>query len=61
MNKKQAVMFTGLVIFSIGGLVPLTMQVDTLPLILLAASAVEIFFQNFSTGAVTALLLGQSE
>jgi hypothetical protein len=61
MNKKQAVMFTGLVIFSIGGLVPLTMQVDTLPLILLAASAVEIFFQNFTTGAVTALLLGQSE
>jgi len=60
MNKKQAVMLTGLVIFSIGGLVPLTMRVDTLPLILLAASAVEIFFQNFSTGAVTALLLGQS-
>jgi len=61
MNKQQAVMFTGLVIFSIGGLVPLVMRVDTLPLILLAASAVEIFFQNFSTGAVTALLLGQSE
>jgi len=60
MNKRQAVMFTGLVIFSVGGLVPLTMRVDTLPLILLAASAVEIFFQNFSTGAVTALLLGQS-
>jgi len=60
MNKKQAVILTGLVIFSIGGLVPLTMRVDTLPLILLAASAVEIFFQNFSTGAVTALLLGQS-
>ena len=30
------------------------------PPILLAASAVEMFFQNFSTGAVTALLLGQS-
>ena len=60
MNKKRAVILTGLVIFSIGGLVPLTMRVDTLPLILLAASAVEIFFQNFSTGAVTALLLGQS-
>jgi len=60
MNKKQAVMFTGLLIFSIGGLVPLTLQVGSLPFILLAASAVEIFFQNFSTGAVTALLLGQS-
>jgi hypothetical protein len=60
MNKKRAVILTGLVIFSIGGLVPLTMRVDTLPLILLAASAVEIFFQNFSTGAVTELLLGQS-
>lgn len=34
---------------------------NTLPFILLAASAVEIFFQNFSVGFVAARLLGQSE
>jgi hypothetical protein len=61
MNKKRSVIFTGLILFSVGGLVPLTMQVDILPFMLLVASAIEIFFQNFLTGAVTAILLGQSE
>lgn len=60
-GKKRLAVLTGLILFAIGGLVPLTMQVGTLPFILLAASAVEIFFQNFSVGVVTARLLGQSE
>jgi len=60
-GKKRLVLLSGLILFSVGGIVPLTMQVNALPLILLAASAVEIFFQNFSTGAVAAMLLGQSE
>lgn len=60
-GKKRLMLLSGLILFSVGGLVPLTMQVGALPLVLLAASAVEIFFQNFSTGTVAALLLGQSE
>lgn len=60
-GKRRLVLLTGLILFSIGGLVPLTMQASTLPFLLLAASAVEILFQNFSTGAVTAWLLGQSK
>lgn len=60
-EKRRLILLTGLILFSIGGLVPLTMQASVLPFLLLAASAVEILFQNFSTGAVTALLLGRSE
>jgi len=59
MGKKRLVLLSGLILFSVGGLVPLSMQAGTLPFILLAASAVEIFFQNFSTGTVAALLLGK--
>lgn len=59
--KKRLILLTALILFSVGGLVPLTMQASALPFILLLASAVEIRFQNFSTGAVAALLLGQSE
>lgn len=61
MGKMRLIIFTGLILFSIGGLLPLTMQASALPFFLLAASAIEIFFQNFSTGAVAALLLGQSK
>lgn len=61
MRKKRLALLSGLILFSVGGLVPLTMQAGALPFVLLAASAVEIFFQNFSVGAVTAFLLGQSE
>jgi len=58
-DKKRLILLSGLILFSVGGLVPLTMQAGALPFVLLAASAVEILFQNFSTGAVAALLLGQ--
>jgi hypothetical protein len=60
-SKMRRALLTGWLLFAVGGLVPLTMQVGTLPLILLTASAVEIFFQNFSTGVVASLLLGMSE
>lgn len=59
-DRKRLTLLTGLILFSIGGLVPLAMQGNVLPFVLLAASTVEIFFQNFSTGGVIALLLGQS-
>lgn len=53
--------WSGLLLFVVGGLVPLTWQMATLPLPLLLASAVEIFCQNFTTGVVAAwLLAGQT-
>lgn len=58
-GKKRLGFLTGLILFAVGGLAPLLMQVNALPLILLAASAVEIFFQNYLTGIVTARLLGR--
>lgn len=55
-TKRRLALMTGLMLFWIGGVVPLLLQVNALPLLLLAASGVEIFFQNFLTGAVAALL-----
>lgn len=60
-DKKRLAVQTGLILFAVGGLLPLTLQVTSLPLFLLAASAVEILLQNFSTGLVTGRLLGRSE
>ena len=57
MPLRQLAIWSGLLLFIIGGLVPLTWQMATLPLPLLLASAVEIFCQNFTTGVVTAWLL----
>jgi hypothetical protein len=42
----------------VGGIVPVVLQISSLPFFLLAASTVEIFCQNFLTGAVSAWLLG---
>lgn len=56
-TRKRAMITTGLLLFWIGGVVPLLLQVNNLPAVLLAASAVEIFFQNFLAGLVAAWLL----
>lgn len=56
-GHRRFALQTGLILFAVGGLVPLTMQVGVLPLLLLAASGVEIFFQNFLTGIVIARFL----
>ncbi len=58
-DKKRLGAWTGFLLFAIGGLVPLTMQVGALPLFLLIASAWEIFAMNFTTGWVLARLLGR--
>lgn len=60
-DKKRLGVLTGLLLFAIGGLVPLTMQVGVLPLFLLVASAWEIFAMNFTTGWVLARLLGKPQ
>jgi hypothetical protein len=60
-DKKRLGAWTGFLLFAIGGLVPLTMQVGALPLFLLIASAWEIFAMNFTTGWVLARLLGRPE
>jgi hypothetical protein len=57
-TRRQLVVRTGWLLFAVGGIVPLVLQAGTLPTLLLAASALEIFGQNFLTGAVTARLLG---
>ena len=57
-TRRQLMVSTGWLLFAIGGIIPLIWQIGTLPLFLLAASALEIFFQNFLTGVVTARLMG---
>lgn len=60
-TKRQLMLKTGWLLFAIGGIVPLVLQIGSLPLLLLAASAVEIFLQNFLTGVVAAGLMGSEE
>jgi len=56
-NRRRLMWLAGLILFAVGGVTPLLVQVGSLPLIVLAASAVEIFLQNFSTGVVAARLI----
>jgi hypothetical protein len=60
-SKKRMAFLAGMILFAVGGVAPLLMQVSALPLVLLAASAVEIFLQNYLTGVVSARLLGRPE
>lgn len=57
MPMRRLAVWSGLLLFVIGGIVPLTWQAGSLALPLLLASAVEIFCQNFTTGVAAALLL----
>lgn len=56
--RKQNAVNTGLILFLIGGVVPLLFQAGSLPVVLLVASGVEIFLQNFTTGFVSGWMLG---
>jgi hypothetical protein len=56
-NRQQLMWLAGLVLFMVGGATPLLMQAASLPLVVLAGSAAEIFCQNFSTGVVTSVLM----
>jgi hypothetical protein len=47
-SRRRLTLVTGLMLFWVGGLVPLVLQASVLPPLLLIASGVEIFFQNFS-------------
>ncbi len=58
-GRKRVAFLAGMLLFAVGGLAPLLMQVGVLPPVLLAASAVEIFFQNYLTGVTAARLLGR--
>jgi hypothetical protein len=60
-NRRRMMFLSGLVLFAVGGVMPLLMQVGALPLVVLAASAVEIFCGNLSLGLVTARLMGRPE
>ena len=60
-SKKRIAFLAGIILFAVGGVTPLLMQVSTLPLIVLAASTVEIFCGNMLLGWVSARLLGRLE
>jgi hypothetical protein len=60
-TRARLMGLTGWVLFAIGGIIPLIWQIGNLPLFLLFASAIEIFFQNFLTGVVAAWLMGVRE
>jgi hypothetical protein len=60
-TRQQLMVKTGWLLFAVGGIIPLIWQVNTLPLFLLFASGIEIFFQNFLTGVVAAWLMGIEE
>ena len=53
-TRRRLAIMCGIILFVVGGVVPLMMRVNSLPSFLLLASAWEIFFQNFLTGVVTA-------
>lgn len=56
-NRRQLMWLTGLILFVVGGVTPLLVQVGSLPSVVLAVSSVEIFCQNFFTGIVAARLM----
>lgn len=60
-NRRRMMFLAGLILFAVGGVTPLLMQVGALPPVVLAASAVEIFCGNMSLGLVAARLLGRNE
>jgi hypothetical protein len=60
-SARRTRILTGIILFAVGGLAPLLMNVGILPWVVLAGSAVEIFCQNFSAGVVTARLIGRPE
>lgn len=57
-TRKRNAVNAGLILFVIGGIVPLLFQAGSLPAVLLLASGVEIFLQNFTTGFVSGWVLG---
>ncbi len=57
-TKRELMRKAGWVLFAVGGIVPIIIQMGSLPFFLLTASTVEILCQNFLTGVVSAWLLG---
>jgi hypothetical protein len=60
-TQKAKMAISGTILFVVGGIVPLTTHMSTLPLLLIVVSLVELFFQNFLTGIVGAWLLNRKE
>lgn len=56
--RLQLMLVSGMLLFLIGGVVPLLWQASALPAFLLIASGWEIFAQNMVTGMVCAWLVG---
>ncbi|AOT68937.1 hypothetical protein [Geosporobacter ferrireducens] len=56
-QKKEVMITVGMVLFIIGGLLPMLQQFNSLPTVLIVASTVEMFFQFFLTGVVTTYII----
>ena len=52
-SKKKCATIVGMVLFIIGGLLPMLQQLNTLPTAVAVSSIFEMFFQFFLTGVVT--------
>jgi len=57
-TKRELMLKAGWVLFAVGGIVPVILQIGSLPFLLLVFSTVEIFCQNFLTGMVSGWFLG---
>ena len=60
-TRRHTLLIAGMTLFWVGGIVPLALQIGNLPALLLLASALEIFLQNFLTGVVTASLFSTKD
>jgi hypothetical protein len=55
--QGRTMVLSGLILFTVGGVIPLISQINALPAVVLITSLFEIFFQNFLTGLSAAYLL----
>jgi hypothetical protein len=55
-SRLTRLLVPGLLLFSIGGLVPLLIQAPALPMVVVTASIAEIALQNIPAGFITGLL-----
>lgn len=56
-SKRKRMAMIGIVLFVIGGLLPMIQQLDNLPTVVVVTSIFEMFFQFFLTGVITTYIL----
>lgn len=56
-SKNKRMVMVGMVLFVIGGFLPMLQQINTLPTVIVVSSIFEMFFQFFLTGVVITYIL----